>query len=80
MGVQFGVGQASSAPAPEPSPPSAAARQAAMDQRANAPPLPKVIDQLRDGAPLCHDFQTGRCSTRAWSSMSKRSAPLWTPS
>ena len=51
-------GQASSAPAPEPAnPPSAAARQAAMDQRANAPPLPKVIDQLRDGTPLCPDFQ-----------------------
>ena len=58
-------GPASSAPAPEPAnPPSAAARQASLDQRANAPPLPKVIDQLRDGTPLCPDFQKGRCSQR----------------
>ena len=48
-------GPASSAPAPAPepaNPPSAAARQASLDQRVNAPPLPKVIDQLRDGTPL----------------------------
>ena len=58
-------GPASAAPAPEPAnPASSAARQAAVEQRANAPPLPKVINQLRDGTPLCPDFQRERCSTR----------------